>query len=53
MNVMMVATGHAWHYVKYAPDDEQLAKAKAAARKQGWVIWSTGDAVPPWEWRKR
>ncbi len=33
INRALVATGMAWHYVKYAPDDTTLTEAEKQARK--------------------
>ena len=47
-----VRNGMAWVYLKYAHDKsllviEQTARAKAIG------LWSTGNATPPWEWRRK
>ncbi len=51
-NVSMVTNGLAWHYVKYAPDDKELAGAEKWAREQRLRLWSDPRRIPPWEWRK-
>ncbi len=52
VNFMMVANGRAWHYVKDAPDREDLAKGEKVAREIRLVIWSgSHKPVPPWQWR--
>ena len=33
LSASLVEHGMAWHYVKYAPDDEELAVAEATAAK--------------------
>ncbi|MBX9705991.1 MAG: thermonuclease family protein [Gammaproteobacteria bacterium] len=46
-----VKTGDAWVYVKYA-HDLSLRTLEANAQKNKVGLWSTGDAEPPWRWRK-
>ena len=53
VEVVMVSQGMAWHYVKYAPLDTDLAGAEVAARKARLGLWSDAAPVPPWEFRKR
>ena len=53
VEVAMVRLGMAWHYVKYAPRDTDLAGAELVARKERRGLWSDAAAVPPWEFRKR
>jgi endonuclease YncB( thermonuclease family) len=31
---MMVADGYAWHYIRYAPDNKELADAEKHARQK-------------------
>jgi endonuclease YncB( thermonuclease family) len=50
--------GLAWHFKRYAheqPPEErgQYAFAEEEARAKGVGLWSDGDPVPPWEWRKK
>ena len=53
LSELLVQNGMAWHYVKYAPDDEQLALLEAAARQGKIGLWSDSQTpIPPWEWRK-
>lgn len=52
LNREMVRQGYAWHYVKYAPYDRDLAGLEARARAAKVGLWSQPGAVPPWEWRK-
>ena len=49
----MVSEGHAWHYVKYAPDDMALKQAEENARNNKLGLWSKIDPTPPWEFRKK
>jgi len=51
VNLKMVEAGFAWHYVKYAPKDDDLAKAEADARKGKVGLWG-GEVLAPWEFRK-
>ncbi len=48
----------AWHYKQYAreqPDEEreQYSFVETEARGKRVGLWSDGEPVPPWEWRKR
>ncbi|MGE0605553.1 MAG: thermonuclease family protein [Pirellulales bacterium] len=52
INAQMVRDGHAWQYKQYSKSPE-LAKLEAEARKKKRGLWATGDAQPPWEYRKR
>lgn len=52
VNEWMVSEGHAWHYVKYAPDDMTLKQAEDNARNNKLGLWSAIDPTPPWEYRK-
>jgi len=47
-----VQRGMAWAYRKYLRDP-RLVEAEANARGRGAGLWSFGDPIPPWEWRKR
>lgn len=52
VNVSVVTNGLAWHYVKYAPEDKELAGAERWAREKRLRLWSDRRSIPPWEWRK-
>ncbi|QEF99742.1 Thermonuclease precursor [Stieleria maiorica] len=52
LGVDLVAAGLAWHYVKYSPDDTELADAERTAREAKRGLWSDPRHVAPWEWRK-
>lgn len=52
VNEWMVAEGHAWHYVKYAPDDMNLQSAEDNARKNKLGLWSLETPIPPWDYRR-
>lgn len=47
----MVRAGYAWHFVKYAPADRELASLETEAKAARRGLWSQPGAVPPWEWR--
>ena len=49
----LVRAGLAWWYREYAPEDRELARLEAEARKARRGLWANADAVPPWEWRRR
>ena len=53
INLTMVQEGCAWHYVKYAPNDKELAKAQQQAMEAHKGLWTNPNAVPPWEYRKK
>jgi hypothetical protein len=42
----------AWHFVRYAPHDRELARLEAEARKARVGLWSEPNPIPPWEWRR-
>jgi micrococcal nuclease len=52
INREMVADGFAWHYVKYAPNDAELAAAEKSAREKKLGIWSDAAPIAPWDYRK-
>lgn len=47
-----IRNGNAWVYVKYA-HDKSLEKLEAIAQENKVGLWSTGNAVPPWGFRKK
>ena len=51
INREMVDEGLAWVYDRYVTD-KGLYGHQEIARKAGKGIWSVGDAIPPWEWRR-
>ena len=53
INLTMVQEGCAWHYVKYSPNDKELAKAQQQAMEAKKGLWANPNAVPPWEYRKK
>jgi len=52
VNKVMVVTGMAWWFKRYAPDEDQLREAQEAAREKKLGLWGEPMAVAPWEWRK-
>lgn len=52
VNATMVVNGLAWHYVKYAPDRNDLADAEKWAREKRLRLWSDRRSIAPWDWRK-
>jgi endonuclease YncB( thermonuclease family) len=52
MNRELLRQGMAWHFVRYAPHDRELARLEAEARKARVGLWSEPNPVPPWSWRK-
>lgn len=53
VNAKLVKDGWAWHFVKYAPDDKELAAAEKEARKEKRGLWADSKPpVAPWDWRK-
>ena len=52
LNHALVKAGMAWHYVQYAPDDDQLAAIEETAREAQAGLWADPDPIPPWKWRK-
>ncbi|CAN5155509.1 thermonuclease family protein [soil metagenome] len=53
LNQELLRAGLAWHFVRYAKNDKELARleAEASCAKRG--LWTEKDPVAPWEWRKR
>lgn len=52
INRELVTDGFAWHYVKYAPNDAELAAAEKAAREAKRGLWADIAPVAPWDFRK-
>lgn len=52
INQEMVCEGHAWWYVRYAADDEDLKGCQSLAQVQKLGLWASGIPIPPWEWRR-
>ena len=57
VNLLLVASGWAWHYKAYAQEqgrDEQAAydRAEREAREKGRGLWIDQNAVAPWQFRR-
>ena len=57
INITQIETGLAWHYKKYAgeqnPEDQQrYARAEERARTNRIGLWQDSRAMPPWDYRK-
>jgi len=52
VNKVMVLTGYAWWFERYAQDEVQLQDAQEAAQDAMRGLWIESMAVAPWEWRK-
>ncbi len=52
-NLEMVRCGLAWHYVRYAPDDDSLAAAEREARERRRGLWAQTQPTPPLQWRRK
>lgn len=53
INLAMVASGHAWWYRYYAPNDRLLERTEQQAREGKRGLWADPDPVPPWDWRRQ
>lgn len=53
VNVLTVANGYAWHYVRYAPDNKELADGEKQAREKKLGLWADPAPIAPWDWRKQ
>jgi len=47
----LLRQGLAWRYVRYAPNDKELAGLVAEARAAHRGLWSQPNPIPPWDWR--
>lgn len=57
LNLEQIKSGMAWHYKEYAysqsrKDQEVYASAETQAQHARVGLWTSGLAVPPWEYRK-
>jgi endonuclease YncB( thermonuclease family) len=57
-NLEQIRSGMAWHYKKYAAEqnmeDRSLyAKVESQAQEAKSGLWVESDAIPPWEFRQR
>lgn len=48
VSLELVRAGWAWHFVRYAPNDRELAQAEAEARAEKRGLWVMPNPVPPW-----
>ncbi|MFH1724510.1 MAG: thermonuclease family protein [Elusimicrobiota bacterium] len=53
VNAALVEAGLAWWYRRYAPDDKELGRLEAEARKEKRGLWAEEKALPPWEFRSK
>lgn len=53
INLAMVCGGHAWWYERYARLDWELRDCQSDAQEAKLGLWANGEAVAPWDWRKR
>lgn len=52
-NEEMVRCGLAWHYVRYAPNDDILSAAEKEARERRLGLWAQPQPTPPVQWRRK
>ncbi len=57
INLEMIEKGMAWHFKKYKKsqplgDRYSYNKAENEARERNIGLWSEGNPLPPWKWRK-
>lgn len=52
INLQMIRSGMAWHFVRYS-QATGYAKAQQLAQAEQIGLWRSGQAVPPWEFRRR
>jgi endonuclease YncB( thermonuclease family) len=57
VNLAQIQAGMAWHFKRYAADQDVEDRARYAdeetiARQAGKGLWSDGNPVPPWEFRR-
>lgn len=53
LNAHLVASGFAWHFVRFAPDNELLASSEKEARMRKRGLWADANPVSPWDWRRQ
>ncbi|QLH46835.1 MAG: thermonuclease family protein [Bacteroidota bacterium] len=51
INLQMIRSGMAWHFVRYS-QATGYAKAQQLAQAEQIGLWRSGQAVPPWEFRR-
>ena len=52
LNQEIVKAGYGWWFVRYAPQDESLARLEMDAKDNRRGFWRDENPVLPWEWRK-
>ena len=52
INLLMIASGNAWHYSKYN-SDSTYAFAQKLAKYNKVGLWSNNNPMEPWEYRKK
>ena len=52
LNRELVQAGLAWWYKQYAPYDSRIEELERDAREASRDLWSDGNAVAPWDWRR-
>jgi uncharacterized protein (TIGR03067 family) len=52
LNVELVERGWAWHFVRFAKDNRELAEAEQKARAARRGLWSAAEAKAPWDFRR-
>lgn len=58
VNRAQLKAGMAWHYKHYARDQSATdrllyAEDEAQAKRLRKGLWSDGNPIPPWDWRRR
>jgi len=51
LSLRLVASGNAWWYRKYAPNDKALEILENEARQAKRGLWADSSPIPPWEFR--
>ena len=51
VNELLLAEGLAWHFTKY-DDNPKWSVLEKNAREKKLGLWSYGNPVPPWKWRR-
>src|SRR5690606_26039875 len=52
VNLELLREGLAWHY-KFFDQSEEFAQAEHLAKQHKKGLWVQGNAVPPWEYRRK
>lgn len=52
LNVELVERGWAWHFVRFAKDNQQLSEAEQKARAGRLGLWAEASPVSPWDFRR-